>query len=375
MQCPTFRSPVPVILLVLALTAWPAAAVTTPDGVTNMTPPAITGIPAFGERLAADPGTWEPAEASYRYQWRRDGHDIHGATHRRYRPRLGDVGRRLAVSVTATNGESAATATSAAVRVVEGTLGSRHRPEVHGARRYDHTLVATAGRWSRKPDTVRYHWLRDGKPIPKSTSRRHHLGLADFGHRISVRVSARARGFRATSATSPRTKLIGHRVPVRHVVTYSVATRGHIVADLGVFKIQAQQTYDDPRGWRGAGVEFRRVAQGGDFTLVLAEASQVPSFSSACTASWSCRVGRYVVINQTRWRSASPMWHQQHRSLRDYRHMVVNHETGHWLGHSHRGCPHGGALAPVMQQQSKSLDGCRPNPWPTLAERRLPRFS
>ena len=43
----------------------------------------------------------------------------------------------------------------------------------------------------------------------------------------------------------------------------------------------------------------------------------------------------------------------------------------HW---GHRGCPSRGALAPVMQTQSKGLDGCRPNPWPTAAERNVPRF-
>ena len=117
-------------------------------------------------------------------------------------------------------------------------------------------------------------------------------------------------------------------------------------------------------GRTGAG----RVRRGGDFTLVLAAAGAVPSFAAGCSAQWSCRVGRYVVINQERWKHASPAWNAAGRSLRDYRHMVINHETGHWLGHGHASCPGRGALAPVMQTQSKGLDGCRPNPFPVASE-------
>ena len=102
--------------------------------------------------------------------------------------------------------------------------------------------------------------------------------------------------------------------------------------------------------------------------LVLAAAGTLPSFSSGCSVQWSCRVGRHVVINQLRWTKASPAWNRAGRSLRDYRHMVVNHETGHWLGHGHLGCPGPGRLAPVMMQQSKGLDGCRHNPWPLPSE-------
>ena len=69
-------------------------------------------------------------------------------------------------------------------------------------------------------------------------------------------------------------------------------------------------------------------------------------------------------------RRHSPAWNAARESLRDYRHMVVNHETGHWLGKGHASCPRRGALAPVMQQQSKGTQGCRLNPWPTLAELR-----
>ncbi|HEX5017257.1 MAG TPA: DUF3152 domain-containing protein, partial [Actinomycetes bacterium] len=55
-------------------------------------------------------------------------------------------------------------------------------------------------------------------------------------------------------------------------------------------------------------------------------------------------------------------------NLRQYRAMVVNHETGHWFGLGHASCGGSGKLAPVMMQQSKGLEGCRPNPWPLPGE-------
>jgi hypothetical protein len=161
---------------------------------------------------------------------------------------------------------------------------------------------------------------------------------------------------------------VRHRVDVRRVVRFHVETRGTITTSLKLFVRQAQQTFDDPRGWRGAGIEFRRVARGGSMTLVLSEASRVPGFSSGCSSMWSCRVGRYVIINQTRWKHASPAWNAAHGKLRDYRHMVVNHESGHFLGLDHASCPGPGRPAPVMMQQSKGLNGCHFNPWPTARE-------
>lgn len=151
-------------------------------------------------------------------------------------------------------------------------------------------------------------------------------------------------------------------------VTYSVTTRGTVTADLAEFRAQAYQTLNDGRGWARMGVAFQEVASGGDFTLVLSEASQVPSFSPGCGAEYSCRAGRYVIINQDRWLGATPSWNSAGGSLRDYRHMVVNHETGHWLGHDHLSCGGAGQAAPVMQQQSIDLQGCGFNAWPLASE-------
>jgi hypothetical protein len=160
------------------------------------------------------------------------------------------------------------------------------------------------------------------------------------------------------------------RAPSTMTVTYDVSTKGAVTASFSEFKLLANQTLDDPRGWSRMNVKFVEVASGGQFSLVLAEASQLPTYSSGCSADYSCRVGRYVVINQDRWMGATPSWNQGGGSLRDYRHMVVNHETGHWLGHGHTQCGGSGQPAPVMQQQSIDLQGCTFNPWPLASELR-----
>ncbi len=152
------------------------------------------------------------------------------------------------------------------------------------------------------------------------------------------------------------------------VVTYDIMTRGSITTNLAEFRAQANATLNDGRGWSRLGVTFQEVQNSGDFTLALSEASQMTSFSSGCGVDYSCRAGRYVIINQDRWQGATPSWNNAGGSLRDYRHMVVNHETGHWLGHGHSNCSGAGQPAQVMQQQSIDLQGCAFNAWPTASE-------
>lgn len=156
--------------------------------------------------------------------------------------------------------------------------------------------------------------------------------------------------------------------PPKPVVTYDVMTRGVITAELADFKALVSQTLNDSRGWARLGVTFREVAANGRLTIALSQAAQMTSFSPTCDTVYSCAVGRYVIINQDRWLSASQPWNAAGLSLRDYRHLVVNHEVGHWLGHDHPPCPGPGQPAAVMQQQSLDLGGCVFNPWPIESE-------
>lgn len=155
------------------------------------------------------------------------------------------------------------------------------------------------------------------------------------------------------------------RVDVHRLHTYVLTTRGKLVSDVDDFAERAAAIYADKRGWKQAHHRFSRVNKGGDFTLVLSEASKVPSFDSRCSTYYSCRSGRYVIINEKNWLGKTPNFVG---SLDVYRDMVVNHETGHWLGMSHRYCGGKGRQAPVMQQQSKGMQGCKANGWPTAPE-------
>ncbi|MGZ5404445.1 MAG: DUF3152 domain-containing protein [Nocardioides sp.] len=334
-------------------------------------PATVEGDTVFRAPLVARRGRWlSSEELRFRYQWLRGGREIAGATDKRYRPGLADLGRRLRVRVTATDpadrsGESTSAPTD---RVRRAELVNEVRPTLSGTRRYTRLLTADPGEWSAQRPRFSYRWLRDGRPIRGADRRSYRLGPRDVGHRVRVRVTTTREGYQRGRTSSRATRAIMHRVGARRTATYRIETRGSISADMSVFRAQVAETFADPRGWRSAGVVFKRVARGGDFSVVLAEASTVPSFSPVCSAEWSCRVGRYVVINQMRWKHASPSWNNANEPLRGYRHMVVNHETGHWLGHGHLGCGGNGNLAPVMMQQSKGLDGCRHNPWPLASE-------
>ena len=163
--------------------------------------------------------------------------------------------------------------------------------------------------------------------------------------------------------------------PAARSVTYVVATKGTVTADFNEFKAQVAETLNSPLGWSRLGVRFDRVESDGQFTVWLSEASQVPSFSpGGCDAIVSCTVGNNVIINETRWINGSDAWNAAGGSLRDYRHMVLNHETGHWLGHGHQFCSGAGQQAAVMQQQTINMQGCKPNSWPLPSEMYSPRL-
>lgn len=314
--------------------------------------PTVTGEAVYGATLTA-----VAPEPGVTYQWLRAGVPVAGAVAATYTPGLDDLGQVLAVQVTDATGSAVSAPTAPVARAIM----TAKRQRVLGEARWTQTLKARPGRFSAPDAQVSWTWP-DG-----STARTYQIRPEDVGRRVVLRVRAEAPGYEPREV-AVRSVEVEHRIGVRRTVRYRIETRGRLTTSLATFRKEAQETFDDPRGWRSAGIRFVPVAKGGAFSLVLAEASWLPRFSSGCSATWSCRVGRYVVINQERWKHASPAWNGAGLPLRSYRHMVVNHETGHWLGLGHSACPGPGRLAPVMQQQSKGLQGCRFNPFPTERE-------
>lgn len=252
------------------------------------------------------------------------------------------------------------------------TIKPGPRPKITGESRYRKRLKANPGRWSHSKLKFRYRWFRDGKAIRgKGTTRQvRKMTYQDVGHRMSVKaIGMRPKHRQVASPMSQRTRPVRHLRDPNRTVTYRVAFNGAKLNRAKTYK-RVAKIYADARGWRKAGVKFRRVKRGGNFTVVMAKAERMRNYSSACSPKWSCRVGRYVIINEDRWRSSTRSWRGARKSIRSYRHMVVNHETGHWFGRGHSGCPRRGAKAPLMMQQSKGLGGCRANPFPLDSEAR-----
>lgn len=147
-------------------------------------------------------------------------------------------------------------------------------------------------------------------------------------------------------------------------------------------------TLADPRGWTNdPRFRFEHVAPDQDPNLRL-QLTSVETTAEMCgadlTMETSCRTtlggGNTVVLNDSRWSRGADSFEGD---LGSYRQYLVNHEVGHAIGYAaHVACGADGELAPIMMQQTLSLnnselnsfsnegvypdDGatCRYNPWP-----------
>lgn len=154
------------------------------------------------------------------------------------------------------------------------------------------------------------------------------------------------------------------------VMRYCVASKGN-VGDTQAFANSIYRILNDEQGWARAGVVFQEATDGNcDITMTLSAPEEVPSFSSMCSSEYSCRVGSDVIINKTRWDNGVEDWNKAGGTLDQYRIMVVSHEVGHALGHidNEQTCGGEGQLAPLMQEQSMFLNGCKPNIHPLDSE-------
>ncbi|MFC8697150.1 DUF3152 domain-containing protein [Streptomyces parvus] len=155
---------------------------------------------------------------------------------------------------------------------------------------------------------------------------------------------------------------------------YRIDVEKGLGLDAGLFAEAVQKTLNDDRSWAHNGaMTFERISSGQpDFVITLA--------SPGTTGDWCAKSGLdttidnvscdsastdRVMINAYRWAQGAATFGPD--KLLPYRQMLINHEVGHRLGYNHVSCRTPGALAPVMQQQTKTLElegiKCKPNPW------------
>lgn len=180
----------------------------------------------------------------------------------------------------------------------------------------------------------------------------------------------------------------GDEIVVRYVIEVEDGVKTALYGGDDAFAAMVDATLMDPRGWTNdPRFRFEHVAADQEPTLKIRLAS-VETTREMCGADLgletSCRTRitgeDTVVINESRWvRGAAPF----DGDLGRYRQYVINHEVGHAVGFAeHVACPGEGELAPIMMQQTLSLNNaqlrafdpsevypdnshtCRSNPWP-----------
>ncbi|MFE2877320.1 DUF3152 domain-containing protein, partial [Streptomyces roseus] len=157
-------------------------------------------------------------------------------------------------------------------------------------------------------------------------------------------------------------------------VRYRVDVEQGLGLDAQLFAEAVHRTLNDDRSWGHGGTKtFERVPGGeADFVITLASPGTTGVWcaksdldTTVDNVSCDSASTERVMINAFRWAQGSTTYGAD--QMFAYRQMLINHEVGHRLGHGHVNCQTPGALAPIMQQQTKSLDiggiQCKPNPW------------
>ena len=157
-------------------------------------------------------------------------------------------------------------------------------------------------------------------------------------------------------------------------VHYTVEIEGGLGVDAASVASTIQSVLLDSRGWQKVdGIRFVNVTpaeakQGAPVDIRVTLAS--PGLTDRLCAPMrtlsqvSCWNGERSVLNLRRWVLGDDSYGSDVARYREYQ---VNHEVGHGLGHQHRSCPAKGDRAPVMVQQTLSLQGCKPWPYPSGA--------
>lgn len=199
-------------------------------------------------------------------------------------------------------------------------------------------------------------------PAAPSSSSRNEAARADAREIAPVEVPASASGdLEVVPLELPPNIDEGRRV------RYAVEVEDGLPFDAAEFARTVHAILGRSRGWQEVeGVAFQLVKGGDvDITVTLASPAMTDELCAPLQTMGqvSCWNGERAVINAKRWGQGASTYGSD---IRNYRGYLIAHEVGHGLDKGHVDCPRRGAPAPVMVQQTKSLQGCKANPYPAV---------
>ncbi len=172
-------------------------------GTLSTATPVVTGTPAVGEVLSANPGTWGPSVVALSYQWKAGATNITGATGSTLLVPASALGQPITVSVTGTrNAYTTATTTSApTANMALGTL-TAPTPTITGTAAVGGTLTAVPGPWRPYPVTMSYQWSIAGVPFAGATAQTFVIPGSAAGKTITVTATGTKTAYSSVSKTS-----------------------------------------------------------------------------------------------------------------------------------------------------------------------------
>jgi hypothetical protein len=178
--------------------------------------PLITGTVTEAQTLTANTGGISDADGlgAFCYQWLRNGAGITGATGSIYTLGVADVGTRISVTVSYTDGHGTNESVTSAQTLLVANVNDMPTgvPVITGAATEDQALAADTSGISDADGlgVFSYQWLRNGAGIAGGTGSTYTLGDSDVGARISVQVSYTDGHGTVESVTSAQSAAVGN---------------------------------------------------------------------------------------------------------------------------------------------------------------------
>lgn len=205
-----------VALLIAAPSAAPAP--------TPSAGPTVSGVLQQGGKLTAAPGTWAgTGEVTYAYQWHRCDENgahctsIRGATKQTYTEVAADVGKTLALNVTATDSSGSAPAyapLAGLVAAAANPLVAPSQPAISGRAAVGQALSVGTPQWAGTPTATTYQWLHcnaNGRlctAITGATAQDYTVATTDLGTTLIAAVTATAGTYTQTLLSLPTPAVI-----------------------------------------------------------------------------------------------------------------------------------------------------------------------